>query len=168
MTTHPLSFALSALAVGSCGGSEARGPTEPSSSELRHSEPEACLGLAPDDRNTNPFASRQEVASIEPLTETIYLGSYPYEASRTRGARITFRHATADELQKVVTCHVARRAALGKEVPSMRLCPLMARDVEARVVSTGRGSAVEIRSDIPRVADEIVARARLSVRTASR
>jgi hypothetical protein len=79
------------------------------------------------------------------------------------GTVVTFRAVpgmTAEWLQRVVNCHLARNASLGHAVPEMPECPRVPRGAQARVRSTGDGFAVEIRSDDEAAAREILARAR--------
>jgi hypothetical protein len=54
---------------------------------------------------------------------------------------------TAEWLQHVVDCHVARNASMGYAMPEMSDCPLMLKNATATVTSTGNGFAVTIRSD---------------------
>jgi hypothetical protein len=79
------------------------------------------------------------------------------------GAIITFRAVkgmTAQWLQRVVDCHLARNAALGHELPEMAYCPLVPKDVSAHVSATDTGFAVAVRSDDATTAAEILGRAR--------
>jgi len=66
---------------------------------------------------------------------------------------------TAEWLQGVVDCHIARDTSLGHVVPEMPDCPLVPRGVEAQV-STSDGFAVTIRSTDPSVTPEVLSRAR--------
>ena len=140
------------------------------SQALRDAEARACNGIAPDDRDMSPFMHVEDITSVGPLVEKSAAGRAIIE--RTVGARIVFRAVpglTAEWLQRVVTCHIARSAALGHVAPSMPDCPLVPKGVQARVVSTGAGFAVEIRSNDEKVAAEILARARrLPSRAAAR
>jgi hypothetical protein len=56
---------------------------------------------------------------------------------------------TAERLQRVVDCHMARNAALGHEVPEMSYCPLVPPGVRATVRSVAEGFAVELRTSDP-------------------
>jgi hypothetical protein len=132
------------------------------STALRDAEARACTGIAPDDRDISPFDHTEDIAAIEPLVGRI--GSRQTDTSeRLLGAVVTFRAVpgmTAEWLQRVVDCHLARNASLGHEVPEMPNCPLVPRGAQARVRSTGDGFAVEIRSDDEATAREILARAK--------
>jgi hypothetical protein len=66
---------------------------------------------------------------------------------------------TAEWLQRVVDCHVARNAALGHVVPEMPYCPLVPKGVHATVSSVHGGFAVAIRADDGEGAQEVLRRA---------
>jgi hypothetical protein len=132
------------------------------SAALREAEARACTGIAPDDRDISPFDHTEDIIRIVPLTQRI--GSRETASGeRVVGTVVTFRAVpgmTAEWLQRVVNCHLARNASLGHAVPEMPECPLVPRGAQARVRSTGDGFAVEIRSDDEAAAREILARAR--------
>lgn len=127
---------------------------------LRDAEARACAGLSEADRDASPFAHREDVAGVAPLTEPVTSGRLT--SQRTVGAVVTFRAVpgmTAEWLQRLVDCHLARAAALGHDVPGMAYCPLMPRGAAARVTSTGDGFAVAIRGEDEDAAREILRRA---------
>jgi hypothetical protein len=131
------------------------------SQALRDAEARACVGLSDEDRDVSPFAHREDIASVEPS----YEGSSSKLGPRSRlvGAVITFRAVpgmTAEWLQRLVDCHLARNAALGHVVPEMAYCPLVPKDVTATVTGSGAGFAVTVRSDDSATADEVLRRAR--------
>lgn len=132
------------------------------SAALREAEARACVGIAPGDRDMSPFEHPADIASVTPLTlrEADSPAKLPWE--RTVGVVVTFRAVegmTAEWLQRIIDCHLARNASLGHVVREMPNCPLVPRGVEARVSSTGEGFAVEIRSTDQSVAREVLARA---------
>ncbi len=111
---------------------------------LKEAEARTCAGIAPDDRDMSPFEHAEDIIGVGPLTipEADARAKVPTE--RTVGAIVTFRALegmTAEWLQRVVDCHLARNASLGHDVPEMPNCPLVPRGVEARVSSTSRSSA---------------------------
>jgi hypothetical protein len=125
---------------------------------LRDAEREACAGIPEMDRDMSPFEHSEDISRVEPFTE-INTASIPLR--RTTGAVVTFRALpgmTAEWLQRVVDCHLARNASLGHVVPEMPNCPLVPREVEAHVASTGDGFAVTIRSDNEESARDVLAR----------
>ncbi len=131
------------------------------SQALRDAEGRACIGLSDDDRDMSPFDHRQDIASVEPLTVGTTSGKS--QSVRTEGAIVTFRAVpgmTAQWLQRVVGCHLARNAALGHDVPEMAYCPLVPKGATARVSGTDAGFAVAIRADDSQTAQEILRRAR--------
>lgn len=114
---------------------------------LRDAEARACVGMSERDRAESPFAHREDIEGVEPLYTA--LGSKA-GGSRAVGASVQFRALpgmTAEWLQRLVDCHLARSAAMGYAMEGMEYCPLMLKDVTATVTSTGRGFAVAIRSE---------------------
>jgi hypothetical protein len=129
---------------------------------LSAAEAQACSGIPDDDRILSPFAHGEEIRSVSPLREEVLVGKS--KSTRTSGAEITFQAVpglTAEWLQRVVDCHLARNSAIGHEVASteMAYCPLTQRGVTATVRSTGDGFAVAVRSDDAATAREILQRA---------
>lgn len=127
---------------------------------LRAAEASACAGLAPEDRDVSPFMYATDVASVEPI---IVVRGGKFQETDTRGATVTVRAVpglTAEWLQRIVDCHLARDAALGNVVPEMPDCPLVPAGVSAKVSSTGAGFAVEIRAGTEAIGQDVLARAR--------
>lgn len=127
---------------------------------LRDAEAAACVDIDDLDRDMSPFAHREDIAAVAPLTETVQMGRQTRE--RTVGATVVFRATpgmTAEWLQRLVDCHLARNASLGHSMPEMEYCPLVPRGVTARVRSTGDGFAVELRGGDDETAAEILRRA---------
>ena len=135
---------------------------------LRDAEARACAGIDPDDRDISPFDRTEDLAGVQPLEEEIS-PSAPSQGrprKQTTGAVVMFRARpgmTAEWLQRIADCHIARNAALGHVAPEMPSCPLVPKGVEAHVTSTGDGFAIAIRSDDPAVAKEVLDRARRSL-----
>jgi hypothetical protein len=126
------------------------------SAALRDAEAKACVGISELDRDTSPFAHKDDIASVQRLDVTVQ--SSKTQFSRPVGAVVTFRALpgmTAQWLQRVVDCHIARNAALGHQVPEMAYCPLVPKDVTATVKATQDGFAVEVRSEDVDTAQEI-------------
>lgn len=137
------------------------------SAELRAAEDRACVGLAPDDRDMSPFERTADIASVEPLVEPTQFGRTSAPRTEIVGVVITFRAVpglTAEWLQRIVDCHLARNTARGHVVPEMPDCPLVPRGVSARVRSVGNGFAVEIRGENEKAVNEIRARAERLIR----
>jgi hypothetical protein len=127
---------------------------------LRDAEQQACVGISERDRDMSPFAHREDIASAEPLSVPIL--SQKGSSRRLVGATIVFRAVpgmTAEWLQRVVDCHLARNAAVGWNMPEMSYCPVAVKGATASVASTGNGFAVSVRSDELAVASEIAKRA---------
>ena len=62
---------------------------------------------------------------------------------------------TAEWLQNLVDCHIARNAVLGHEIPEMAYCPLALRDITAQVGPAKGGIGVTIRSNDTEVVNHI-------------
>lgn len=127
---------------------------------LRKAEASACGGISDEDRDTSPFYHREDIARAEPIkSEPPARGG---GAPALKGATVVFRAVpglTAEWLQRVVTCHLARNAVVGHDAKDMAYCPLALKDVTATVTSTGDGFAIAVRSDDPDTAKEILRRA---------
>ena len=144
---------------------EAAAQHRAASAALAAAEAQACVGISESDRAMSPFEHAGDIASVEGLYDRT-TSSKTGTSSRLAGAVVTFRAVpglTAEWLQRSIDCHLARNASLGHVVPEMPNCPLVPRGVSARVRSTGTGFAVEVRSDDPDTAREILARAQRSL-----
>lgn len=130
------------------------------SQALRDAEAHSCAGISDADRDMSPFDHREDIASVEPLTEGTTSGKA--QLTTTTGAIVTFRAVrgmTAQWLQRVIDCHLARNASLGHDVPEMPSCPLVPKGASAKVSATQSGFAVAIRGDDGAAAQEILKRA---------
>lgn len=128
--------------------------------ELRAVEARACAGLAEEDRDMSPFAHRRDILGVSPLEES----APGTNQRRLIGATILFRRVprlTANELQRIVDCHLARNAAIGHDVAAneMAHCPLTERGARATVRALDKGFAVDVRGDDPSTAQAIWRRA---------
>lgn len=130
------------------------------SASLRDAEANSCKGISENDRDMTPFSHREDIAGVAPLTESG--GNQKVPVVDTLGAVVTFRAVpgmTAEWLQRLVDCHIARNSALGHAVPEMPDCPLVPKGVSASVSSSGDGFRVSIRASDPAGAREVLARA---------
>jgi len=131
------------------------------SQALLNAEARACIGIADDDRDISPFAHRADIQSVSRLREgkTSTKNTFSYNA----GATVVFRATpglTAEWLQRIVNCHLARNAAVGHDMPEMPYCPLVPRGAQASVRPVGDGFAVDVHSDDMAAAEEIWRRAK--------
>lgn len=129
------------------------------SQALRDAEAQACIGIPERDRDESPFLHQEDIESVSPLYVPT---SSKAGGQRLVGATVRFRAVpgmTAEWLQRIVDCHIARNAALGYEMPEMNACPLMIKGATATVASTGNGFAVNVRSDDMDAANAIRRRA---------
>jgi hypothetical protein len=127
---------------------------------LRDAEARACVGISEMDRDMSPFERGADIASVAPLV--VRTVTAREVVNRTVGVTVTFRPVpglTAEWLQRVVNCHLARNAALGHSMPEMPRCPLVPNGVSATVSSTGDGFAVAIQADDPAALEDLQRRA---------
>jgi hypothetical protein len=128
------------------------------SKELRDAEARACGGIAEADVVRSPFAHRTDIVDVEVVHGAAEAGRPP----PVLGARVRFHHVgglTAERLQHLVDCHIARNDALGNDVPEMSFDPLVPPGARATVIEIPHGYIVDVRSDDPVAAREIARRA---------
>jgi len=110
----------------------------------------------------SPLVRRDDIDKVEPLVvnERFGLPGKGGSHGKMEGAVVTLRATrgmTAQWLQRLVDCQLARNSALGHtEMPS---CPLLP-NASARVTETNTGFAVTIRSGDPSTAEHVLERAR--------
>jgi hypothetical protein len=142
-------------------GSAAASPRSEMSAEysgLPDAEMQACGGVSDYDLKNGPFVRTEEITSVVPLMVEEYPRSNP-PLRRTVGAVVTIRARpglTAEWLQRLVNCDLAHNSALRRSVAEMPNSPLGFRGATAHVRSTGDGFAVEIRSNEPETARQIL------------
>lgn len=127
------------------------------SQALRDAEARACKNVPPGDRDVSPFYHREDILSVEPVKQSVAYGGGP-----VIGAEVVFASLpgmTAEWLQRVVSCHLARNAVIDDAAQEMAYCPLAVRHAAASVRSAGNGFAVDITSTDDQSVKEIVARA---------
>jgi hypothetical protein len=127
---------------------------------LRSAETQSCVGISDADRDMSPFNHREDITNVQPATAPSVRGKG--DPDHLTGAVITFRAVpmlTAEWLQRIVECHLARNNALGNDMPEMAFCPLELKGVTARVSSAGDGFAVTIESQDATTAKEVLRRA---------
>lgn len=130
------------------------------SQSLADAEARACTGLSNEDRDMSPFAHGADIRSVSQFREETVAAKS--KTTRDAGATIVFRATpglTAEWLQRVIECHVARNSAVGHDMPEMAYCPLVPRGAHATVRSVGDGFAVDVRADDAQTAAEIWRRA---------
>jgi hypothetical protein len=133
------------------------------STALTDAEARACAGVSDEDRDMSPFYHREDIESVSPLKKEVRLGLGKGGATqRETGVTIVFRAVpglTAEWLQRVIDCHLARAASVGHDMPEMSYCPVVPKGVEAKVTSAGGGFAVNISAEDQATIDEIKRRA---------
>jgi hypothetical protein len=129
---------------------------------LGDAEGSACAGVPDVDRDMSPFDHREDISGVAPYkVPTPGAAGVKQQATKLQGAVVTFRAVpgmTAEWLQRVVDCHVARNAAMGFNMPEMAICPLAVKGAKGKVASTGNGFAVTVESDDSSSAQEILRR----------
>jgi len=126
---------------------------------LRTAEAQSCAGIDEENRDVSPFHRSEDIVSVSETERAEQHGKTTHDMPS--GGRAVFRAVpglTAEWLQRQVDCHRARAAAMGFKMPGMEYCPLMLKDVTAKVTSTGNGFAVDVTSNDPEVAKEILRR----------
>jgi hypothetical protein len=130
---------------------------------LRDAEARACAGIPDVDRDMSPFDHREDISGVTPYNAPAPgAAGVKQQVTKLEGAVVTFRAVpgmTAEWLQRVVDCHVARNASMGFNMPEMATCPLSVKGAKAKVGSTGNGFAVTVESDDSGSAQEILRRA---------
>lgn len=129
------------------------------SAALSDAEARACAGIPDDDRDISPFYHREDIASVSPLFEEVKSGKSVVK--KEVGTTIVFRAVpglTAEWLQRVADCHIARAAAVGHEMPEMSYCPLVVNGARAKVTSVGSGFGVNVSAVDASAITEIVKR----------
>ena len=127
---------------------------------LAGAEAKACADLSESERDMSPFAHREDIVSVTPLEDAKPVGKG--KTVKVVGVTVKFKAVpglTQEWLQRVVNCHLARAASVGHNMPEMPYCPLVPKGVTATVASAGDGFNVEIRSEDPASAAEVVKRA---------
>jgi hypothetical protein len=117
--------------------------------------------MSADDRDISPFYHREDIESVTPLV--VEQKSGKGVITKEVGATVVFRAVpglTAEWLQRVVDCHLARAAAVGHDMPEMTYCPLVPKGVKATVTSTGNGFAVNVSAEDSATIAEISKRAK--------
>jgi hypothetical protein len=130
------------------------------SKSLADAEARACTGLSDEDRDMSPFAHGADIRSVSQFREETVAAKS--KTTRDAGATIVFRATpglTAEWLQRIIECHLARNSAVGHDMPEMAYCPLVPRGAQATVRSVGDGFAVDVRADDAQTAAEIWRRA---------
>jgi hypothetical protein len=128
--------------------------------ELHEVEARSCAGVADEDRDISPFSHQGDILGVSPLQEP---GAHR-DPPQLVGATILFRlvpRLTAEELQRIIDCHLARNAVIGHDVAAaeMAQCPLTERGARALVRPLRGGFAVDVRADDPATAQAIWRRA---------
>lgn len=147
-----------------------RGPSEraaehrAAASSLREAEALACAGLPTSERDNSPFLATGAVTEVVPLWPRTFSSNRTFPDRKLLGAEVAIRAergVTAEWLQRVVNCHIARNALGEGGSAAMRDCPLAVAGISASVRSTGAGFAVEISANEPGsgAAEEVLRRA---------
>lgn len=126
---------------------------------LRDAEASSCAGIPDEDRDMSPFNHRDDISEVKPHVVDVRVNRQTVK--KTTGADVVFKAVpgmTAEWLQRIVDCHLARASAAGHDMPEMTYCPLVLKDVTAKVSSTGNGFAVEMSSENADTAKEILRR----------
>ena len=122
---------------------------------LRQAEAQTCVGISEHDRDSSPFAIREDIAAVTQFDV------WHENGSRVAGAVIEVRAGpglTVEWLQRRIDCHVARSAVLGFDQPDMEVCPLVFKGVVAKVRPGGNRFLVEVSAGDAALAPQILRR----------
>jgi hypothetical protein len=117
----------------------------------------ACAGLSDADLAQSPFGHREDIVAVQVLRSA----TEPDGRTRVVGARVQFHELGqlgADTVQHVVDCHVAIDHLLGNDVADQSYSPLAPRGATATVTALPHGYVIDVRSNDPEGAREIVRR----------
>ena len=145
------------------GSAERAAEHRAAASSLREAEAFACAGIPASERDNSPLLANGAVTEAVPLWPRAF-SNRSFPDRRLMGATVTLRAergVTAEWLQRVVNCHIARNALGEVGSAAMRDCPLAVAGISASVRSTGVGFAVEISANEPGsgAAEEVLRRA---------
>jgi hypothetical protein len=162
---------IAAEAEGRAGSPDRAAEHRTAAKTLREMEESACAGLPTSERDQSPLLGNEAVISAVPLWP-LPSSAKGAPARKLVGASMVLRAergVTAEWLQRVVDCHVARNALGEGKAAAMRDCPLAVTGISAVVRSTGTGFAVEIAANDPGsgAAEEVLRRASKLVREPS-
>jgi len=118
--------------------------------QLEETEARECSSVAASDRDQSPFSHREDIVDVEAdeLGERVVVTFAPIP------------NLSAEHLQRIVDCHLARNASLGHQVEDMDYCPLVLKGVYATVDDApGGGLSVTISADTEQARAEVRARA---------
>lgn len=141
-----------AVAVSACAGKPSRPLTV---AELQRAEANACVGVKPADRASNPLRER-EILDVSPLVDEPTIE----QAGGEVGAVITVAPEpglTAEWLQRRAECYAAGARLAGRT--GQQDDPLTVPGASTAVRSTGNGFAISISAADPSDARTIIARA---------
>lgn len=127
------------------------------SAALVEAERTACADVAEPDRDLSLFDHTEDIVEVSPLKDYDFGARIPH--AQLVGAVIAFRAVrglTAQRLEQIVRCHLARDAAVKDALPDG---PLVLEGVEAHVVPDGPRFNLELRSTRTATAKELLARA---------
>jgi hypothetical protein len=125
---------------------------------LRDAEERACNGVSVYDRAVSPFSHHADIREVTPL-----IADAGPSAGKIVGVVVVFREVeglTAERLQRLADCHVARNESLGHDVPELHDCPLVPK-VITHVEAAPKGITITIRGQDAAAVDEIIRCARI-------
>jgi len=126
---------------------------------LLDAEARACASVSLWDQDMSPFLHARDIDAVEEMGHSSGRGP----SGTPAGAAIAFGSVpdlTAQNLQTIVDCHLARNAALGWDQSDNNECPLNVKGAEAKVRQAGENLVVEVTARDAAAALEILKRAR--------
>lgn len=107
------------------------------SAALREAEAKECIGIPERDRDLSPFFHTADIKQVQHVDMQPAAAVYIISFAPVSGLE------TAD-MQRLLSCHLARNAVLGHEVEGMDYCPLVPRGVRARAEPGAPGIRVRL------------------------
>ena len=135
--------------------------------QLREAEQFACADVGPEDRDLGPFARKERIVAIEPLSARPWAKGMPQPSGIAVYVRAT-PGLTEQWLDRVIECHLAHHAVVGNRIPD-RDSPLFVDDttnsghigpVRVALSTYGEGFRIAITARDIDAAREVIERGR--------
>jgi hypothetical protein len=124
--------------------------------DLRRSEQAACLGVPDADRDSGPFARRDQIAGVQVLRDRLF----PKAPEQPVGVAVYLRAApgmSEEWIGRVIECNLAHQAVVGARTAE-QTCPLTVDNSRIELSSTRDGYRVAITSKDGAVARSLIER----------
>ena len=120
---------------------------------LREGEAKDCKGIPQRDRDVSPFFHAADIAQIVQIDRQTARAVYTISFAPISGLQLA-------DMQRLLSCHLARKAVLGHQVDGMDYCPLVPAGVCARAEPGAEGIRVRLEVDGAASVEEVETRIR--------